>query len=173
MLARLVVDAVVAIVPASVVLVLLVSSTQEAGTASLVLAVLAVGALYAVGLVAMLVVRAFLGVSGPVAFHEGGGPVAALSRSVELLRGHRSSMARTRAMWMVIALVVYGLANVPMLVVGSTATGGVAALVVTLYSLLLYVTSLMLLSFDTALEGVFYAELLREDDAREIARTFE
>ncbi|AKF10799.1 hypothetical protein DB32_007948 [Sandaracinus amylolyticus] len=173
MLARVVVDAAVAIVPASAVLVLL-EWVAEGWMDPAVRIALAMLAAYAAGLAGMIGVRTFLGVSGPVAFHERGGAVAALSRSVELLRGHRGSMALARVLWAVIAVVIYGSTNAPLLLVAAAGMrGGVATLLVTLYAFVPYVTSLMLLSFDTTLESVFYAERTRKDDARDIARAFE
>ena len=133
---------------------------------------------YVVGMGGMLAARSFLGISGPVAFFEIGGPVSALQRSVTLLRGHRLSMLGLRVLWLVAALCVYGAAYAPLaatlaaLAVAGAGESG-AGLLVLVFTPFLYGVVLMLLSFDTLLEAVFYTRLVQKDDGAQIARVFE
>lgn len=124
----------------------------------------------------ILVVRAFVGVSGPCAQSEGLSPFAALARSNRLLADHRLQMIGVRLLWGVIALVLYTIAYVPALLLSLAAQGGGASSLVTLlllpYLFVWYWFMLLILSLDTVLEGAFFARLTRTTSREQLADVF-
>lgn len=139
--------------------------------------------LYLGSFVWMLVVRAFLGLSGPAAQYEAQGPIGALGRSFTVLRGHRLQMFFLRIVWGLLALLLYVIAYVP--IAGITffsalnqpdPSNPAAALLPTLVLLpvfvLWYYFVLHILSFDSVIEGAFFRRLVQPQRTEDIARVF-
>ncbi len=134
-------------------------------------------------LVWMLVVRSFLGLSGPAAQYETLGPIAALGRSISLLRGHRLQMILLRVVWGIIAFILYIVSYVPIAGIAffSTLAQGdgtnqfapiIFAVVLLPVMILWYFFALHILSFDSVLEGAFFRRIVQPKQTEDIARIF-
>lgn len=131
---------------------------------------------YAATLAWAIVTRAFVGLSGPVVQHEARGPLASIARSAELLTGRRAHMVGLRVLWALVAGVLYVVSYVPMLLflsAGQAGSGGELVVLLTFpYAIVWYLFVLHILSFDSVLEGAFYARVTRKAKAEELARVF-
>lgn len=131
---------------------------------------------YLAGLAWMLVVRSFLGLSGPCAQHEELGPLDAARRSITLLTGHRLQLIAVRVIWGLIALVLYVVTYAPMGLLFAlpqvVPEAAVLAILALPYMVVWYYFAYHLLSFDTALEDAMYARLARPRTAEDLARVF-
>ena len=149
-------------------------SEDEDAKAALGLALLAG---YAVCLGWTIVVRAYLGLSGPCVVHEGAGPIAALDRSVRLLENQRLKLVGLRLVWLALGSLVYVAGYVPMLtaavLVAALDSHPLATLILFVPSVLaFYLVALLVLSFDTVLEDSFYVRVTRVRSAEAIAGVF-
>lgn len=80
---------------------------------------------YLVCLAWVIVVRGFVGLSGPCVQSEGLGPLAAIARSTRLLSGRRLQMIGLRLVWGLIAGALYVVTYLPMLLfVGAGSADG-------------------------------------------------
>lgn len=131
---------------------------------------------YLAALVWMLVVRSFLGLSGPCVQHEELGPLDAARRSIELLAGHRLQLVAVRVLWALMGFVLYAVTYAPMgLLVALpqfVPEAAVLAILALPYMVVWYFFVLHMLSFDTAIEDAMYARLARPRTAEDLAHVF-
>jgi hypothetical protein len=136
----------------------------------------ALGLGYPVMIVWWLIVRAFLGLSGPAVQVEGLGGFAALRRSVELLAGRRLQLVGLRLLWLVIGVALYGVTYAPMLALTLVASRApelaILNLVVLPYALLWYYFAMHLYSFDSVLEAAYHARVTKGQSREDIADVF-
>lgn len=112
----------------------------------------------------MVFTRAFDGLSNAAVQFEGLGPVDALRRSVELLRGHRLRVFAIRLGWSLAAFAVFTLFySVPLWLAGHAGGAAGRSLVTALlvvYVPIVYFFSMLLVVIDTSLEVAIYDRLV-------------
>jgi hypothetical protein len=137
--------------------------------------------IYFGALVWVLVVRSFLGLSGSAAQYETLGPVAALGRSISLLRGHRLQMILLRIVWGIIAFIIYVVSYVPIAAItffsalnqeSGSATALLSVVILVPALIVWYFFMMHILSFDTVLEGAFFRRLVQPQRTEDIAHVF-
>lgn len=132
---------------------------------------------YAVAIAWTLVVRSFLGLSGPCVQNEEIGPFAAMTRSIALLSGRRLQHIGMRVAWGAIAIALYLVTYAPAALVLALPQllgreAAFASLLIFPYFFVWYFFVLHLLSVDTVLEGAVYARLTRKQTTAELADVF-
>lgn len=179
-LLRMLTDSIVAVPLVGVVVGVGVVSALEpsAGDADsgVAVAMRAIFAVYALAFVWVLAMRAFFGLSGPVAQAEDVGAIAAMRRSVAVLSGHRLRMIGVRVVWAILATLLHLLAYAPMGLVAAFSEDGGGELLVLLgapYFVFFYFFVLHILSFDSAIEAALYARLTRGPRVEAVASIFE
>jgi hypothetical protein len=136
-----------------------------------------IGVAYILWIVWVIAVRGFVGLAACAVQVEGLGPIDGISRSVSLLSGRRMQFIGMRLIWGVAAFVLYLLLYVPLGALGfMNASGGdpnpLFVLIMLPYLAFFGFAMLMMYSFDSVLEGAYFARCVPTSSTTHVADVF-
>lgn len=132
---------------------------------------------YFVWIVWVIAVRGFIGLAAGAVQVEELGPIDAIGRSVSLLAGRRLQFIGMRFLWGVTWIFGYLVLYVPMaLVIFANASGGEPNPFLTLllfpYMIFFYFAMFLMYSFDSVLEGAYFARCVPKHTQTHVAEVF-